>query len=81
MVMTMTTGWGYHQQGEQDWLQIDELGSQLSMEIGCAVHYPAFGKRLFECKCGVIFPAYLAASRNWELIRHKHIEERRYSLA
>jgi len=77
--MVMAMGWGYHQQNGQ-WQEIDELGSQLSIEIGCPVHYPAFGKRLLECKCGVVFPIYLVASRNWELIRRKHIEERRYSL-
>ena len=74
--MAMSMGWGYHQQSGQ-W--IDELGSQLSIEIGCPVHYPTFGKRLFECKCGVIFPVYIVASENWELIKKKHIEERRYS--
>lgn len=76
-----TTGWGYFQQGNYQMPEIDELGSQLSLEIDCAVHYPAFGKRLFECRCGVIFPTYLVASRNWKLIRKKHIEERRYALA
>jgi len=71
-----TTNWGYYQQGNG----IGELGGRLSIEIGCAVHYPAFGKRLFECKCGVIFPVYLVDGGNWELIKRKHIEERRYSL-
>ena len=75
-----TDGWGYYQQGSDQTIEIDELGSQLSVEIDCAVHYPAFGKKLFECRCGVIFPAYLVAGRNWELIRRKHQEERRYSL-
>ena len=75
--MTMQTGWGYQQQMSQGLLEIDELGSQLSVELGCPVHYPAFGKRLFECKCGVIFPVYLVATKNWDLVRKKHIEERR----
>jgi hypothetical protein len=61
-------------------LEVDELGSQLSIEIDCPVHYPAFGKHLFECRCGVVFPVYLVKSLNWELIRRKHEEERRYSL-
>ena len=74
--MAMQTGWGYHQQMSQGWLEIDELGSQLSIELGCPVHYPAFGKRLFECKCGVIFPAYLVAWKNWDLMRKKHEEEK-----
>ena len=75
-----TDGWGYYQQGNDQMIEIDELGSQLSMEIDCPVHYPSFGKKLFECRCGVIFRAYLVAGRNWELIRSKHQEERRYSL-
>ena len=76
----MVTGWGYYQQSGEQWLEIDKLGSQLSVEIDCPVHYPAFGKSLFECRCGVIFPAYLVAGGNWELIRKRHIEERRYSM-
>jgi len=76
----MTTGWGSYIQGSDQLQEIDELGSELSLAIGCAVHYPAFGKRLFECRCGVIFPAYLVKGRNWELIKQKHEEERRYSL-
>lgn len=71
-----TDGWGYYMQSNQAWLEIDELGSKLSIEIGCPVHYPAFGKRLFECRCGVIFPVYLVAGRNWDLIRHRHEEEK-----
>ena len=67
--------WGaYIQTGITE--EIDGLGSQLSLEIGCAVHYPAYNKNLFECKCGVIFPLYVVRWKNWELIRRKHIEER-----
>jgi len=80
MIGTMSnmTGWGYYMQSSN--MEIDELGSQLSVEIGCAVHYPAFGKKLFECECGVVFPTYLVKGRNWDLIRRKHEEERRYSI-
>jgi len=56
-------------------MEIDELGTELSLQIGCPVHFPAFGKNLFECRCGVIFPVYLVKAKNWELIRRKHIEE------
>ncbi len=76
----MTTGWGYLVRGSDQLQEIDELGSELSVAIHCAVHYPAFGKNLFECQCGVIFPAYLVKGKDWELIKQKHIEERRYSL-
>ena len=67
--------WGaYLQPGLNE--EIDALGSQLSIEIGCPVHYPAYNKNLFECRCGVIFPLYVVKSRDWELIRRKHQEER-----
>ena len=67
--------WGaYIQTGITE--EIDNLGSQLSLEIGCSVHYPAYNKNLFECKCGVIFPLYIVRGRNWELVRRKHKEER-----
>lgn len=68
--------WGaYSQPGFDE--EIDSLGSQLSIELSCPVHYPAYNKNLFECKCGVIFPLYLVKGGNWKLIRQKHIEERR----
>lgn len=52
--------------------EIDSLGSKLSLEIGCPVHYPAFDKNLFECRCGVVFPLYLLRGGNWEAVRKKH---------
>lgn len=57
--------------------ELDTLGSRLSVEIGCPVHYPAYNKNLFECRCGVIFPLYLVKSRDWDRIKQKHLEERR----
>lgn len=57
--------------------EIDSLGSRLSREISCPVHYPAYGKNLFECHCGVIFPLYLVKGGDWGLIREKHLEERK----
>ena len=67
-------GWGsYIQQGLNE--EIDSLGAELSIQIHCPVHYPAYNKNLFECMCGVIFPLYLVKSRNWEVIKQKHIEE------
>ena len=68
--------WGaYTQPGLDE--EIDSLGARLSVEIGCPVHYPAYNKNLFECRCGVIFPLYLVRGGNWELIKQKHIEERK----
>ena len=67
--------WGaYIQQGFSE--EIDSLGARLSLEIGCPVHYPAYGKNLFECRCGVIFPYYVVKGHDWEVIRKRHIEER-----
>jgi len=66
-------------QGSDQLIEIDELGSRLSIEIGCPVHYPAFAKALFECQCGVIFPTYLVKGGNWELVKQKHIEEGVYA--
>ena len=67
--------WGYNLQGSDQLLEIDELGSMLSTMLHCPVHYPAFGKNLFECRCGVIIPVYLARTHDWKLIMHKHEEE------
>ena len=67
--------WGaYVQQGFTQ--EIDEAGSRLSIEIGCPVHYPAFGKNIFECMCGVVFPLYLVKGGDWEAIRKRHDEEK-----
>ena len=71
-----TTGWGYYMQGSDQQIEVDELGSRLSEAIHCPVHYPAYNKNLFECRCGVIFPLYLVRSGNWELVNRKHDEER-----
>ncbi|KKN74210.1 hypothetical protein LCGC14_0392960 [marine sediment metagenome] len=76
----MTTGWGYFTQGADQQIEVDELGSKLSEVLDCAVHYPAYGKHMFECLCGVIFPIYLVKGQNWELIKRKHIEEQRYAM-
>lgn len=70
--------WGaYVQSGLTE--ELDYLGAKLSIEIGCPVHYPAYNKSLFECKCGVVFPLYLVRGQNWDLIRRKHEEERKLS--
>ena len=39
--------------------EIDELGLKLNNAIECPIHFPAFGKNLFECYCGKIFPVYV----------------------
>ncbi len=70
--------WGaYIQSGKLQ--EVDQLGSELSLVIHCAVHYPAYNKNLFERKCGVVFPLYLVKTKNWEVIIQKHDKERKLS--
>ena len=66
--------WGSYASGD-GWEELDKLGSKLSLVIHCIVHYPAFNKPLFECKCGVVFPIYLLRGGDWKLIERKHKEE------
>lgn len=63
-------------QGSDQMLEIDELGAKLSIMIGCAVHYPAFGKNLFECNHGVIFPIYVLKGNKPEAIIERHNKEK-----
>ena len=71
----MKGSWGaYVQAGNFE--QVDSLGSELSIRIDCAVHYPAYNKNLFECKCGVIFPLYMVAGRDWDVIIKRHEDEK-----
>jgi len=65
-------------QGSDQLAEIGELGSDLSVEISCPVHYPAYNKHLFECMCGVVFPVYIVKRRDWSIIREKHVVEREY---
>lgn len=64
--------WGAYVQGNEQFQELESLGSELSIQISCPVHFPAFGKNLFECKCEVTFPVYLVRSRNWDKIRQRH---------
>ena len=73
--MVDKTSWGYYMQGSDQQVEIEELGSKLSLAIHCAVHYPAFGKNLFECGCGVIFPLFLLKGQDWAMVIKKHEEE------
>jgi len=70
------SSWGYFQQGNAQQEEIMRLGQALNNHIQCAVHYPAFGKNLFECKCGVTFmvSAVKEAVRtdDWGLIDEIH---------
>lgn len=77
----VTTGWGFYVQGSDQMQEVMGLGAQLSLAIGCPVHYPAFDKNLFECKCGVIFPLYFLKGHSWEEIKEFHNKERKLALA
>ena len=76
-------GCGYLQQGSDQMIEVDELGTKLSLAIHCGVHYPAYNKRMFECKCGVLFPVYFLRGNldNWDIIRKKHDTEREPAMA
>ena len=70
--MPNTTGWGYFEQGSDQMLEVDELGSWLSIAINCPVHYPAYGKRLFECYCGVTFMLHIVQTKDKALVNMIH---------
>ena len=55
-----------------DWETINRLGSKLSIELSCPIRYPAYNKRLFECKCGIVFPVYVVQQEDWEGMKEKH---------
>lgn len=73
--------WGvYIQPGLDE--EIETLGAKLSVEIHCAVHYPVYNKKMYECMCGVVFPLYLlkmAEIKGWDMILGKHSEERKFA--
>ena len=71
------SNWGSYVQSGENWEKIDKAGSALSQRISCyLIHYPAFDKRLFECKCGCIFPAWQVeaalSSNDWSIIDSIH---------
>ena len=65
--------WGAYVQGG-NLEELDLLGSRLSLEISCSVHYPAYDKNMFECWCGVTFPVYLLEGGDWDRVRELHKE-------
>lgn len=74
--MNATTGWGYYMQGSDQQVEVDELGSYLSATIHCGVHYPAFGKHMYECMCGVVFPVYVVKGKDTQMLMDKHKAEK-----
>lgn len=59
-------------QGNDNQQIIDTLGARLNVAINCPVHYPAWGKRIFECKCGKLFPLYIVEGKTDEELRRIH---------
>lgn len=54
----MPNSWGYYMQGSDQQIEMEELGLWLNTVIQCPVHYMAFGKPIYECKCGILFPLF-----------------------
>lgn len=78
VVLSVVGSWGYYQQGNGHQQELDRWGSTLSTKLGCPVHYPAYGKRLFECRCGVTFPVFVVQgaleSGDWSAVLKQHKE-------
>lgn len=61
--------------------EINDMGSQLSIEVGCPIHYLAYqyGKPVYECKHGITFPLFTVTQatqkNNWIDIHKRHREE------
>lgn len=76
--MTNIGSWGYYMQGNDNQRQLEACGAELAKHINCSCHYPAYGKRLFECHCGVVFPRFAVEgalnSGDWSLIDKQHAE-------
>ena len=67
--------WGaYVQQGNLE--ELDMLGSELSKVLHCPVHYPAWNKNMFECKCEITFPVYMVKAavetKDWSSVIEIH---------
>ncbi len=71
----MSGTWGAYMQNNH-FEQIDKIGAALNLHLNCSVHYPAFDKRLFECKCNIIFPYWMVEhaveTGDWSMIDEKH---------
>jgi hypothetical protein len=71
----MSGTWGAYMQNN-DFEQIDKVGAALNLHLHCAVHYPAYNKRLFECSCNMLFPVWQVEAAiktgNWEIIDARH---------
>jgi len=66
--------WGYFRQGSDQMLEIMELGEKLNLAISCPIHYPAYGKNIFECMCSRAFPAFVVRGNSPEKLKEIHRE-------
>ena len=60
--------------------EIMEMGSKLSLTISCPVHYPAYGKNIFECRCNKLFPIYVVKGKSNDEMKALHNELKSTSL-
>lgn len=57
---------------QEAWQELDNAGSRLSLIIGCSVVFPAYGKNMFMCKCGITFPVYMVKGGNEQALIDRH---------
>ena len=75
----MKNTWNHHLQGSDQQMEINELGMELSRRISCSVtfkHYEFYGKPIFACKCGLLFPKFVIQGAikigDWSAILERH---------
>ena len=72
--------WGAFVQSGENFEMLESMGAELSKRIGCPVHYPAYNKRLFECRCLIPFPMFAVENAyrtgNWKQIIERHDQGR-----
>lgn len=69
-----TTGWGFFQQGADQQLEVHELGLRLNKVLDCSIHWPAWGKNLYECKHGVTFMPFMIKGYSDDKLKEIHEE-------
>lgn len=64
--------------GLQQGTEKETIGAKLSQVIGCAIHYPAYEKNMYQCRCGTTFPYYIVSyaynQDSWEDVLRMHRE-------
>ena len=69
----------HYLQGSDQQQEINELGIELSKRISCSItykHYEFYGKPIFACKCGLLFPKFTIQGAikigDWSTILNRH---------